>query len=140
MEDLSYVATPNFFLLLTNFLYVQDFQNPQGIHNVCLDCLTGVVLKALLSLVLTLFLHSGLFSESKKQTQVSFLLRRKGDSSQYSQWEVGLFALWFLWSCLDDTYRGGKQHLTTIFFSIVHPVSDWKLLCADYWLGDARPD
>lgn len=86
MADFSYVATLNFFLLLTNFLSVQTSENPQEIHGVCLNCLTGFVLKkALLSLVLTLFLHSGLFSESKKQTQVSFLLRRKGESSQYSQ-------------------------------------------------------
>lgn len=90
MADFSYVATPNFFLLLTDFLYVQTWENQQEIHSVCLKCLTGFVLRALLSLVLTLFLHSGLFSESKKQTQVSFLLRRKGESSQYSQWEVGL--------------------------------------------------
>lgn len=55
--------------------------------------LTGFVLKAFLSLVLTLSLRSGLFSEPKKQTQVSFLLRRKGEASQSRQWEVGLSAL-----------------------------------------------
>lgn len=43
--------------------------------------------------MLTLSLHSGLFSEPKKQTQVSFLLRRKGEASQPRQWEVGLSAL-----------------------------------------------
>ena len=43
--------------------------------------------------MLTLSLRSGLFSEPKKQTQVSFLLRRKGEASQPRQWEVGLSAL-----------------------------------------------
>lgn len=64
LEELSHVATPKFFLLLTNFLYVQDFKNLQGIHNVF--CLTGFVLKALSHLTLTIFLHPGLFSDYKK--------------------------------------------------------------------------
>lgn len=36
----------------------------------------------------SLSLRSGLFSEPKKQTQVSFLLRRKGEASQPRQWEL----------------------------------------------------
>lgn len=38
--------------------------------------------------MLTLSLHSGLFSEPKKQTQVSFLPRRKGEASQPRPWEL----------------------------------------------------
>lgn len=32
MADFSYVANPNFFLLLTNFLYVQTWENQQEIQ------------------------------------------------------------------------------------------------------------
>lgn len=102
--------------------------------SVCLNCLTGFVLKALLSLVLTLFLHSGLFSESKKQTQVSFLLRRKGESSQYSQWEVGLCTVvpvLLSWWHLQDRFKS---------FNVVHPLSDWNFFVCRCQLGDTRSD
>lgn len=70
-----------------------DLRNLQEVPCLSRSHWTGFVWKALLSLVLTLSLRSGLFAEPKKQTQVSFLLRRKGEASQPRQWEVGLSAL-----------------------------------------------
>lgn len=93
MANLSHVATPHSLLLSPWALSYRPQKSAESSLCLCRSHLRGFVLKALLSLVLTLSLHSGLFSEPKKQTQVSFLLRRKGEASQPRQWEVGLSAL-----------------------------------------------
>lgn len=93
MANLSHVATPYSFFLSTWALSYRPQKSAESSLCLSRSHLTSFVLKALLSLVLTLSLHSGLFSEPKKQTQVSFLLRHKGEASQPRQWEVGLSAL-----------------------------------------------